>query len=144
MQEANLSFITVNTRRYAIDKLNPLDAVAWGNRVISAIGPSFGGLADAFNEDKNMPASFAKALSSFNHEEVTKLLQDAYQHVYTPENESLADMAVFNAWFRKYPGDLYQVGVMAVYELVKDFFPSQLATAASAFQEKMSSSEAAL
>ena len=38
------------------------------------------------------------------------------------------DEVVFNRWFMEHPDQLYGAGLLAVWHLVKDFFPKTLAT----------------
>ena len=160
MNQSNISFISVGGKRYAIDLLNPIEAISWGNRALSLFGPSLGkivnsidfgkvqgidlnamGLSDVFGKLQGLIAASFSSCGEIDSEKASSLMNEALQRCYTPQNESLGDVAVFNRWFRENPGDLYPLGVMALVYLVKDFFPSQLVTAASAFQEKMKSAE---
>lgn len=155
MRDANLSFLTVNGRRYAVDLLNPIDAITWGNRALSLFGPSIGkivnsidfdalsgidmlkmGLAEVAGKLQSLLSIMLTSCGELKAAEVSAIMTEAIQRCYTPQNESLGDMAVFNRWFKEHPGDLYPLGAMALVYLVKDFFPSQLVTAASAFQTK--------
>lgn len=137
MREMNLDYISIGAHRYALEKLNPMDAITWGNRVLAVVGPTLGGLVDACSDKGNFAKSFQGIFASYNSTEASNLMLEALRQCYTPQNESLADDAVFNKWFKEHPGDLYHLGVMAVYELVKDFFPNQLVTIANASLAKM-------
>lgn len=155
MNQANMTFITVGGKRYALDLLNPIDAIAWGNRALALFGPSLGKIVNSIEFDKLQGIDLANmglmevagkvqtlismALTSCGElkaAEVSAIMTEALQRCYTPQNESLGDTAVFNKWFKEHPGDLYPLGVMALVHLVKDFFPSQLVTAASSFRKK--------
>lgn len=157
MNNANITCIAVGKNRYAVDKLNPMEAFEWGPRALSLFGPSLGKIVASLEVDKlsdlklesmgltEIAASLQKLLAmsmsscgELKSAEVVALLREAVQRCYTPHNESLADMAVFNRWFQEHPGDLFPLGGMALVYLVKDFFPSQLVTAASAFLTKKS------
>lgn len=156
MNNANMVFLSVGGHRYALDLLNPLDAIAWGNRALSLFGPSLGkilgsiefeklqgldfskmGLMEVFGKLQHLGAMTLASCGELKAAEVSGIMTEAVQRCYTPQNESLADETVFNRWFREHPGDLYPLGVMALVYLVKDFFPSQLVTAASGFMTKM-------
>ena len=155
MKDANIAFMHVGGKRYAVDLLNPIDAIAWGNRALALFGPSLGKIVNSIEFDTiqgidlatmgavevmgKLQGLVAMALAScgeLKSGEVTELMTEAIKRCYTPQNEALSDMALFNRWFRENPGDLYPLGVMALVHLVKDFFPSQLVTAASGFQAK--------
>lgn len=144
MNATNMAFITVGGNRYPIDKLNPLDAIDFGSRVAAVVMPTLGGLVGAVDGLNGDPANmkldgkiFREAFIGYKSEETAALMKDALAQCYTPQNEPLNNQAVFNAWFQEHPGDLFQLGAMAVYELVKDFFPSHAATLMTAFQTKM-------
>lgn len=151
MNSTNMTFIGIGSNRYAIDMLNPMDAIAWGNRALALFGPALGKVVSSIDFEKlqgldlsamglaevggKMQSLISAALASCGElkaAEATAMMTDALQRCYTPQNEPLADAAVFNSWFRDHPGDLYPLGIMALVKLVKDFFPSQLATAVSA------------
>jgi len=159
--QANMTFVSVGGKKYAVDLLNPLEALAWGPRVVALLGPSIGkvlsstdfealkgidlakqGIMEAAGKLQNPLGALFACLGELKPEQVTALLNETLQHCYTPQNESLADQSVFNRWFKEYPGDMYPLGVMALVHLVKDFFPSQLVTAASKFQTTMESAKA--
>lgn len=127
-----LGFITVGDNRYAVEKLNPLEAIAFGNRVLRVAGPALGNMYEAVREGGDFGSVFCTAFAAYESAEVTALMTDALARCYTPRNEPMSNQVVLNSWFREHPGDLYHLGVRAMYELVKDFFPKQLATIASA------------
>ena len=158
MNNANISFMSVGGKRYAVDLLNPIDAISWGNRALALFGPALGKVVASIDFDELEGIDLAKmklmevasklqglvsmALASCGElkaKEVSDIMQEAIQRCYTPQNERLGNMEVFNRWFKEHPGDLYPLGVMALVYLVKDFFPSQLVTAASNFQARMTS-----
>lgn len=158
MLAANLAFINVGERRYAIDTLNPLEAIDWGVRVAVLLGGPLGRLLggcdlerlknldparpdpDSLGLLKDALASGLAGCAGLNAPELTDLLTQALRRCYTPENEALRDEAVFNRWFREHPGDLYPLGVKAVQQLVADFFPKTLVTLASVFPAPKTSS----
>jgi len=161
MNQTNMTFVSVGGNKYAVDLLNPLEALAWGPRVIALLGPSIGkvmgsldfealkgvdltqqGIAEAAGQFKGPLGALFSCLGELKPDQVTALLTETLQHCYTPQNESLADMAVFNRWFQEHPGDMYPLGVTALVHLVKDFFPKSLVTTASAFQQKMGATTA--
>lgn len=155
MRDANIDFISVGGKRYALDLLNPLDGIAWGNRALSLFGPALGkivnavdfaslqdidlvkmGLMEVGGRLQNLLSITLTSCGEMKSSEVTAIMTEAIQRCYTPQNEALADMAVFNRWFREHPGDLYPLGVSALMRLVKDFFPSLPATARGALLKK--------
>lgn len=151
MSNTNMTFIGIGSNRYAIDMLNPMDAISWGNRALALFGPALGkvvssidfeklhgldlsamGLAEVGGKLQSLISSALASCGELKAGEATAMMTEALQRCYTPQNEPLADTTVFNGWFRQHPGDLYPLGAMALVRLVKDFFPSQLVTAASA------------
>lgn len=156
MNNANISFVMLGKHKYAMDLLNPIEAIGWGNRALSLFGPSLGKIFESIDFkgmeelelDKTGLAGLAaklqgligKTLAScgeLKSEEVSAMMNEAIKRCYTPQNEPLGDEAVFNRWFREHPGDLYPLGCMALVHLVKGFFPKQLVTNASEFLSKM-------
>lgn len=155
MKHLNIAPVIAGEHRYMLELLNPLEGIAWGNRALTLFGPALGkalaavdfkalegldltqdGLVEVGAKMQGMLISSFSSLGELDSEKVTAIMTEAIQRCYTPENESLVDQTVFNRWFREYPGDLYPLGVMALYHLVKDFFPKQLVTGASAFLAK--------
>lgn len=136
MNTTGIAYITVGGNRYAIEKLAPLEAVTWGNRVFALIAPALG---DLFDDSVSRSAGFRAVFSAYDSEAVSRLMTDALRHCYTPGNEPLSNEAVFNTWFRAHPGDLYELGLLAVWELARDFLPSRFASMANLFQGQMQS-----
>lgn len=124
--KTGMSEFKVNGRTYKFDILTPMDAISFGSRVLKAAG---GALLSICGEASSVNyKAIADALSSVDPEELSSLMREALNRVYTPEQEPLKNEAVFNAWFNKYPEDLFVAGVMAVFEQVRDFFPFGLST----------------
>ncbi len=118
---------------YRFETLNPLEAVRFGNRVFKVFGPALLSLAAAKKDDgeaagEGVLAALAPALSGFDDDKVSLLIEEALRRCYTPQNEALRDEVVFNRWFMEHPDQLYGAGLLAVWHLVKDFFPKTLAT----------------
>lgn len=152
MNAANMRQFRVGNNQYAIDLLNPLEAITWGNRVMALLGPAIGNIvvsvdfetisgidlrkmemSEVFGKWQPVIATAMASCGAVRADDISRLMAEATQRCHTPRNEALSDAAVFNSWFRENPGDIYPVGVMAIYHLVKDFFPSQLVTVASRF-----------
>jgi len=138
----DIGFIIIGDNRYAIDKLPPFQAIEWGNRILSVLGPTIGGVMEAISDDGNPAAAFQGAFGQYKSAEASQIMRDAMKRCYTPQNESLGNEAVFNSWFREHSGDLFHLGVMAVWELTRDFLPKQLITFATAFRTRMQSKAA--
>lgn len=129
--------IKIEDRVYSVQKFNPMEGMEYGTKILALISPALGGVMEAVKESGDatkVGLEFARALKD---PEMAPMLKQALGQCFTPENESLADEVTFNRHFSKVPGDLFQLGVQAAYALVKDFFPSQLVTIASAWQEKL-------
>ena len=155
MRSANFDSIVVNGRRYTVDLLNPIDAISWGNRALGLFGPllasvvtvadinKISSVADLAGADMGEAwATFGPIISSalascgkLESASASQMMTEAIQQCYTPKNESLADVAVLNSHFREYPQDMFQLGVMALFRLVRDFFPKLPGTAAINFPE---------
>ena len=132
MQNANLDFLDVNGKRYPIDLFNPMEAITFGGRAMAVLGP----LLAVKNED-----TLAAAVTKIDGEAGARLMTEALQRCYTPQNERLSDMAVFNSYFRKNPKDMFPLGLEALKRLVDDFFPRQSDTPTN---EESSEREAAV
>ncbi|MDL2268216.1 hypothetical protein LJC46_09605 [Desulfovibrio sp. OttesenSCG-928-G15] len=150
MHSANIEYIAVGGKRYALDLFNPLDGLAYGNRALAVLGPAIGGMVgsvdifafasvdqaqtaldEAAMGVQGMLASALASCGQVNSTDVTMLMNEALRRCYTPQNESLADESVFNRWFREHPEDMYILAAHAMFRLVKDFFPKPPATGKS-------------
>ena len=107
--------IEIEDRVYACQRFNSMDCVAYGTQWRPILYPEGGEMADVASTLKN-PS-------------LTAMLRQAIGQCFTPQNESLADEAVFNQWFTKYPGDMFILGLQATVALIHDFLPSVLAMA---------------
>ena len=124
MNVSGLGSFSLDGVTYRFEALNPLEAMRFGNRVFKVFGPALLSLASAKKDGGEMAgegvlASLAPALSE---------MEEALRRCYTPQNEALRDEVVFNRWFMEHPDQLYGAGLLAVWHLVKDFFPKTLAT----------------
>lgn len=141
MNLINLDYISVGEHRYAINLFNPLDGLEWGNRVLALLGPGAGTLIEqkACRDLQNQAGRPDKGTAVFDavisrlgivlagldalHGKALGLLQkEAIMRCCTPSNKPLNNPGVFYAWFRQHPGDLHQLGWVALYRLVRDFF----------------------
>ncbi len=132
MNHTGLGSFSLDGVMYRFETLNPLEAVRFGNRVFKVFGPALLSLAAAKNDGEaageGVLAALAPALSGFDDDKVSLLIEEALRRCYTPQNEALRDEVVFNRWFMEHPDQLYGAGLLAVWHLVKDFFPKTLAT----------------
>ncbi len=133
MNHTGLGSFSLDGVMYRFETLNPLEAVRFGNRVFKVFGPALLSLAAAKKDDgeaagEGVLAALAPALSGFDDDKVSLLIEEALRRCYTPQNEALRDEVVFNRWFMEHPDQLYCAGLLAVWHLVKDFFPKTLAT----------------
>lgn len=129
--------IKIEDRVYAVHRFNPMDGMEFGTKLLAIISPSFGGIIEITKEGGDPAKVGVELAKAMKDPDLTPMLKQALGQCFTPENESLADEATFNAYFSQHPGDMFQLGVQAAYALVKDFFPSQLATLASDLQTKL-------
>ncbi len=133
MNHTGLGSFSLDGVMYRFETLNPLEAVRFGNRGVKVFGPALLSLAAAKKDDgeaagEGVLAALAPALSGFDDDKVSLLIEEALRRCYTPQNEALRDEVVFNRWFMEHPDQLYGAGLLAVWHLVKDFFPKTLAT----------------
>lgn len=123
--EEKLIKIKLDDRVYSVVKLNPIDGLEFGLKVMSVLSGSLGGLMEAAKENGDPAKLGAELGKSFASPELAPILRHALNQVFTPENKSLADEAEFNKWFLRFPEDLFILGVKAVWVLIKDFLPKQ-------------------
>ena len=124
----------------------PPAAIEWAHRAITLYGPLLGPVIAAANHvpaaedaDRESPemssleryripiTSMLEACGMLKDKEAAAMMREAIQRCYTPDNESLSDMAVFTSHFRDYPQDKFALGAFAMVRLVRDFFPSPAA-----------------
>ncbi|MBS6142254.1 MAG: hypothetical protein KH745_06615 [Bilophila sp.] len=133
MNHTGLGSFSLDGVIYRFEALNPLEAVRFGNRVFKVFGPALLSLAAAKKDGaetagEGVLAALAPALSEVDDDKVSLLIEEALRRCYTPRNEALRDEVVFNRWFMEHPDQLYGAGLLAVWHLVKGFFPKTLAT----------------
>ena len=149
MQHINLDYITIGDRRYAIELLNPLEAIELGFRAISQFGPFLGEciskgdmseLAAVIDGEldsaslhtlHNTLGPLLRAFNTLDSKTATDMFQEAIARCYTPGNDALRDDTIFNQWFQRFPRDMYLLGIKALHRLLRDFFMNPLATNAS-------------
>ena len=130
--------IKIEDRVYTAQRFNPLEGMEYGAKILALVSPALGGIMEA-TKDGGDPAKVGAELGrSLKDPDLAPLLKKALGQCFTPENESLADEVTFNKWFMRHPGDMFSLGAQAAWQLVKDFFPSQLAGAASGLPTKLS------
>ena len=132
-----LQRLKINDNIYTLDPMNPLEGMEFGEKVLGAISPTFAAMYEAFKEEGDQGAMFNHLALALRAGGLTPILKEALNQCFTPENESLRDEAVFNKWFRRHPGDMYQLGVKATWELVKPFISPQLGTMLAGFQTRL-------
>lgn len=135
---SDLIRIKIEDRVYTIQPFNPLDGMEYGAKLLGLLAPALGGVIELTKEGGDPLKVGGELATVLKNPEVTPLLKQALGQCFTPENQSLADEAVFNAWFRKFPGDMFVLGGKAVWELVKDFLPKPLGITASGLQTSLS------
>lgn len=129
--------IKIDERVYAVQPFNPVDGMEFGTKLLGIISPALAGAFELVKDDGEMSRVGLELGKALKDPGLTPLLRQAYKQCFTPDNQSLADEAVFNQWFLKYPQDMFELGVRAAYALVKSFFPSRLATIASGLESKL-------
>lgn len=117
-----LGSFKVGTHEYRFELLPPLEVIAFGNRVIRTAGGAIAGLL--LNRSELTAENITKVLSGIDAGDLSALMKEALARCYTPTNLSLADDANFNSWFSEHPEEMFQAGIQAVYNQVKDFFPN--------------------
>ncbi|WP_301386733.1 phage tail assembly chaperone, partial [uncultured Bilophila sp.] len=117
MNHTGLGSFSLDGVMYRFETLNPLEAVRFGNRVFKVFGPALLSLAAAKKDDgeaagEGVLAALAPALSGFDDDKVSLLIEEALRRCYTPQNEALRDEVVFNRWFMEHPDQLYGAGLL--------------------------------
>ncbi len=123
--------IAIEERVYTLTPFNPMEGMEFGTAVLGIVAPALGGIIESVKEAGDPDKVGAALAASLKDKEIPNLMKRAIGQCFTPQNENLADAATFNKWFIEYPGDMFHLGVKAIWELTKDFFPKPLVTAAS-------------
>ena len=129
--------IKIGENVYTCNKLNPMDALEFGMRALAVLSPAVSGIIEAHKEGGDPLKVFNDISKALKDKDATPLLKEAIAQCFTPQNQDLGDVVEFNRWFSEHPGEMFHLGALALYHLVKDFFPSQLATIASDYQIKL-------
>lgn len=123
-----LSSFAVDGQTYRFELMPPLECMAFGTRVLKAAG---GLITTLFADgEKLTPELVQKSLSVLDPVELSLLMREALSKCYTPTGASLSDETQFNQWFMEHPEQMFIAGVHAIYNQVKDFFPSLPGTTA--------------
>lgn len=120
----------VGDTAYKFTELAPVEALSFGTKVAKTIGPILGSVFAVLGNvsgggDKTAEflEAVVPALDKIDEAKLEALLKECFGHVYTPANENLGDEAAFNSWFQDHKADLFPVGLTALFNLSKDFFP---------------------
>ena len=133
MKTAQLTLSGGNT--YAVDVLNPYEAIAWARRVVEAFGPALGPLLSAL-ESGGDPLRLFVAGFSQGGENVPQLMRDAIARCSSPENKPLSDPEVFDSWFRKHPQELFELGFKACMEVAAEYLAAFAAYTGEKFSQE--------
>lgn len=136
MSTLGIGEFTVGTEKFKYEELAPADALAFGLRVARVIGPVVAEIAAAVEAASNaatglqVAEALGKALVHVNPDDLESIIQQAYKRIYTSSNTCLGDAASMNAYFKDHKDIMFQVGIVGLYNLCKDFFPRLSATSA--------------
>lgn len=120
--------IKIEDQVYICNRLNPLDALDFGMKVVSLVGPVLQGVIEATKEDGVAEKAILHIGKALKDKEVVPVLRQAIGQCFTSDNQALSDEVTFNKWFMQYPGHLFHLGALAVYHLARPFIPQQVAT----------------
>lgn len=134
MAIAEFTRIKIGDCVYICNRMNPLEAMEYGVKVLGLISPALSGVMEATKEGGEAEKVFSELSKSLKDKDAIPLLRQAIGQCFTPDNQSLADELTFNRWFLEHPDHLFHLGAMAVYYLVRPFIPVPLLTTAGAFQ----------
>lgn len=130
MSNTGIKEFIVGDNVYKFTELAPVEALSFGTKVAKTIGPILGSVFSVLGNvqgggDKTAEflEAIVPALDKIDEAKLEALLKECFSHVYTAGNECLGDEAVFNSWFRDNKADLFPVGLTALFNLSKDFFP---------------------
>lgn len=126
----------VNGREYAVERLSITATLLFVPEVLEAIGPSIGGILDAFNDGVSKDEVFRNLFSGVQSAKLSAIMRRSLSQCITPENTYLRDANIFEKWFMEHPEDLFPLAGFATWELVKGFLPQALVTKASTFLSK--------
>lgn len=120
----------VNDHTYTIEDLPPAQALAFGIKAATVLGPILGKLcaiADAKDADnQRILEILGESLGKLDNEKLNDLCDTALSHCFTPENKPLSDTGEYDRWFSTNKSDLLVVAIRAVFMLARDFFPRGL------------------
>ena len=121
----------VNDNTYSVEDLPPAQALSFGLKAATVLGPILGKLcviADSKDVSTNQQVLevLGESLGQLDDVKLKELCDTALSHCFTPENKPLADTGEYDRWFSMHKGDLLIVAIRAVFMLSKDFFPKGL------------------
>lgn len=124
---SNGSKLVLEDRKYELTRMHPIKAVPFGMRVAKLFSGALGaGLAQGMDQDKMLDV-LTNAAQKLDPDDCSKLIMDALAYeVWATTNDGkktgkLDNQVYFNDWFKLYPGDMYPVGIWAIWEHSKDF-----------------------
>jgi len=144
----SFSRVEIGKNTYTVEKMNPVDAIELSLKTAAIIGPPLAaglvenaGMLSGKRKEEinglNLKEFLAALSAALKDPALAEIYKTAYRQCRTPKNDDLGDIVEFNRWFREHPGDALELAGMAVYHLVKDFFPSSLSTNASDWLDRV-------
>lgn len=121
----------VNDHTYSVEDLPPAQALSFGLKAATVLGPILGKLC-AIADSKDVSTNqqilevLGESLGKLDDAKLKELCDTALSHCFTPENKPLSDTGEYDRWFSLNKGDLLVVAIRAVFMLSKDFFPKGL------------------
>lgn len=131
MNVSGLKTFCVNDNQYSVEDLPPAQALSFGLKAATVLGPILGKLcaiADSKDVSTNQQVLevLGESIGKLDDAKLKELCDTALSHCFTPENKSLADTGEYDRWFSTHKSDLLVVAIRAVFLLSKDFFPKGL------------------
>lgn len=136
-RELGLSFVKIGPHRYAVQKFHSMQAFDYGLKFIAAFGPKLPELFGAIKEGGDHFRIYSILADMLDCQRSSDLFKEAVGQCFTPENESLADLGIHNRWFNKHPQDMFELAVLALWALLKDFFSARTSTLLAEWQKEI-------
>jgi len=123
--------LDIEGRKYALFPMPPMNSVYYGPKVVQSLSQCISGVdlaavvaAAESSESKaeSLGMELLKMLPNLDAKVFSDLMMEAMQFEVSCPSGKLSVESIFNQWFTDHPGDLFPVGIWAIWEHSKDYW----------------------
>ena len=121
---------TVNGNQYQVRAMTADAAYRFGLKVGALVAPILPAIGAAAGQGGASVILAALQSLTIDPDKLAAISEEARSQIILPDNRQ-ANSVTWNAWFDDHPDEMYQANLLAIWNLVSDFLPPSLRTAAT-------------